>query len=125
MSLWEILIERVNMFNILICDDEKDIVSALKIYLSVENYNIFTAYNGKEALNIIEENEIHLVLLDIMMPVMDGIETLSKIREKKVTLDGKEISLTPTEFKIYYSFFRYYRMAYNIFYAYISIRQDR
>lgn len=162
------------MANILICDDEKDIVEALKIYLSNEDYNIFTAYNGKEALNIIENNEIHLVLLDIMMPIMDGIETISKIRkiknipvifltaksedtdmilglnlgaddyitkpfnplevqarvkshirryltlgsgqikkdvlsiggielyknEKKVLLDGKELSLTPTEFKI-------------------------
>ena len=69
------------MYNILICDDEKDIVSALKIYLTAEGYNTFCAYNGNEAINIIEENEIHLVLMDIMMPEMDGIESMIKIRE--------------------------------------------
>ena len=69
------------MYNILICDDEKDIVSALKIYLTAEGYNVFCAYNGNEAINIIEENEIHLVLMDIMMPEMDGIESMIKIRE--------------------------------------------
>lgn len=69
------------MYNVLVCDDEKDIVSALEIYLSAEGYNIYKAYNGIEALKIIEEEEIHLVLLDIMMPVMDGIKTLNRIRE--------------------------------------------
>lgn len=69
------------MPNILICDDEKDIVNALKIYLSDPDYHIFEANNGKEALDIVSHNEIHLVLLDIMMPVMDGITALSKIRE--------------------------------------------
>ncbi len=69
------------MYNILICDDEKDIVSALKIYLSNENYNIFTAYTGKEAIECIKNNDIHLCLMDIMMPVMDGIEATAKIRE--------------------------------------------
>lgn len=68
------------MYNILICDDEKDIVNALKIYLSDSEYQFFEAYNGKKALEIMEKEEIHLVLLDIMMPVMDGIETLNKIR---------------------------------------------
>ncbi|MDO4481367.1 MAG: response regulator transcription factor [Bacillota bacterium] len=68
------------MHNILICDDEKDIVSALKIYLSSENYRIFEAYNGKEALDVLKENDIHLILLDIMMPEMDGIEAAVKIR---------------------------------------------
>ena len=69
------------MYNILICDDEKDIVSALKIYLTAEGYNTFCAYNGNEALKLIAENEIHLVLMDIMMPEMDGIEAMIKIRE--------------------------------------------
>ena len=70
------------MHNILICDDEKDIVSALKIYLSSENYNLFEAYTGKEALKIIRENDIQLVLMDIMMPEMDGIQATAKIREE-------------------------------------------
>ena len=69
------------MSKILICDDEKDIVSALRICLAAEGYEIFEAYNGIQALEIIEANDIHLVLLDIMMPEMDGISTLAKIRE--------------------------------------------
>lgn len=69
------------MYNILICDDEKDIVSALKIYLNNEDYNIFEAYNGSEALQILAENEIHLILMDIMMPKLDGISAVKKIRE--------------------------------------------
>ena len=70
------------MNNILICDDEKDIVSALRICLAAEGYEIFEAYNGIQALEIIKANDIHLVLLDIMMPEMDGISTLAKIRER-------------------------------------------
>lgn len=69
------------MYNILVCDDEKDIVSALRIYLIAEGYQVFEAYNGLEALEIIKENDIHLVLMDIMMPVMDGIEAMVKLRE--------------------------------------------
>lgn len=69
------------MYNILICDDEKDIVNALKIYLSDENYHFWEAYNGAEALKIVSEQEIHLVLMDIMMPIMDGMEAIVKIRE--------------------------------------------
>ncbi len=68
------------MYNILICDDEKDIVAALKIYLETEGYKTFAAYNGKEALDIINKEEIHLVLLDIMMPELDGINTLEILR---------------------------------------------
>ena len=68
------------MYNILICDDEKDIVSALKIYLKTSGYNIYEAYNGKEALEQIKEHDIHLVLMDIMMPVMDGYQTTRAIR---------------------------------------------
>ena len=69
------------MYNILVCDDEKDIVSALKIYLSAEGYKVFEAYNGEEAVATVDREDIHLVLLDIMMPQMDGITALSKIRE--------------------------------------------
>lgn len=69
------------MYNILICDDEKDIVNALKIYLSDANYTLYEAFNGKEALEVIRDNDIHLVLLDIMMPELDGIQTMVKIRE--------------------------------------------
>lgn len=69
------------MYNILICDDERDIVSALKIYLEAEGYATFAAYNGKEALKVLSERDIHLVLLDIMMPEMDGISAMVKIRE--------------------------------------------
>ncbi len=68
------------MYNILICDDEKDIVNALEIYLGMEQYNFFKAYNGKEALEIVKSNEIHIVLMDIMMPIMDGIEAMEKMR---------------------------------------------
>ncbi len=69
------------MYNILVFDDDKDIVSALKIYLSAEGYCVFEAYNGAEALRTVDKEDIHLVLLDIMMPQMDGITALSKIRE--------------------------------------------
>ena len=69
------------MYNILICDDEKDIVSALQIYLSAEGYNTVCAYNGAQALKLIESNEIHLVLMDIMMPEMDGITAMIRLRE--------------------------------------------
>ena len=69
------------MYNILICDDQPDIVNALKIYLAPEGYNLYTAYNGKEALERMETEDIHLILLDVMMPVMDGITALSRIRE--------------------------------------------
>ena len=69
------------MANILICDDDRDIVSALAIYLSDPDYTLFRAYNGREAVEICAREEIHLVLLDIMMPVMDGITALAKIRE--------------------------------------------
>ena len=70
------------MYNILVCDDERDIVSALRIYLTSENYNVFCAYNGQQALEIMEKEEILAVLLDVMMPEMDGITTLTKIRER-------------------------------------------
>lgn len=70
-----------NMYHILVCDDEKDIVSALKIYLTADGYEVYCAYNGKETLDVLEKEEIHLVLMDIMMPQMDGITAMTKIRE--------------------------------------------
>ncbi|MGN0483023.1 MAG: response regulator transcription factor [Lachnospiraceae bacterium] len=69
------------MANILICDDEEDIVSALKIYLGGDGYQIFTAYDGTEALDVMKKEDIHLVLMDIMMPQLDGISAMAKIRE--------------------------------------------
>lgn len=72
----------VAMYHILVCDDEKDIVSALEIYLQAEGYQIYKAYHGREALRIIETTTIHLVLMDIMMPEMDGIEAMTEIRKQ-------------------------------------------
>lgn len=69
------------MYNILICDDEQDIINALKIYLADQNYTMFEAHTGQEALDIINRQEIHLVLMDIMMPEMDGISAMVKLRE--------------------------------------------
>ncbi len=69
------------MTNILICDDEKDIVTALQIYLNAEGYTTFTANTGSQALEIIEEQPIHLVLMDIMMPGLDGIAATAKLRQ--------------------------------------------
>ena len=70
------------MYKILVCDDEKDIVSALKIYLESEGYGVLTAGNGKEALELVDSDTVHLVLLDLMMPVMDGISAMVKLRER-------------------------------------------
>ena len=71
-----------DVYNILICDDEKDIVAALKIYLEAEGYTCFTAFNGREALEVLRREKIHLLLLDVMMPEMDGISALAKLREE-------------------------------------------
>lgn len=70
------------MYNILICDDDRDIVNALKIYMSRPDYTLFEAFNGQEALSVMAKEEIHLILMDIMMPKMDGISAMVKIREK-------------------------------------------
>ncbi|MBQ3482112.1 MAG: response regulator transcription factor [Oscillospiraceae bacterium] len=70
------------MYNILICDDEKDIVSALKIYLEAEGYTTFAAYDGREALDVLRREKIHLVLMDVMMPALDGIAATAKLREE-------------------------------------------
>ena len=68
------------MYNILVCDDEKDIVAALKIYLESEGYGVIEGFNGREALDRLRENEVHLVLMDIMMPVMDGLSAMAALR---------------------------------------------
>ena len=70
------------MYNILICDDDRDIVNALKIYLTDPQYRLLAAYNGLEALETAEKEELHLVLMDIMMPQLDGISAMVKLREK-------------------------------------------
>ncbi|MBE6586847.1 MAG: response regulator transcription factor [Ruminococcaceae bacterium] len=70
------------MYNILICDDDRDIVNALKIYLTDPDHRLFDASDGAEALSVIEKEDIHLVLMDIMMPVMDGISAMVKLRER-------------------------------------------
>ena len=108
------------MYNVLICDDQPDIVNALKIYLTPEGYNLFEAFTGAQAVEIAKNNDIHLILLDVMMPVMDGITATSKIREfsnapiilltaKSETEDkvlglnvgaDEPVSLTPTEYAI-------------------------
>ena len=69
------------MYNVLICDDQPDIVNALKIYLAPEGYKLFEAFTGLDALEIVKREDIHLILLDIMMPGMDGITATAKIRE--------------------------------------------
>lgn len=69
------------MYNILICDDQPDIVNALKIYLSMGDYRLFEAYTGRQAVELVQKEEIHLILMDIMMPEMDGIAATQRIRE--------------------------------------------
>ncbi len=69
--------------NILICDDDREIVNAIEVYLKNEGYGIFKAYDGLEALDILDREEIHLVLMDIMMPRLDGQRATMKIREER------------------------------------------
>lgn len=70
------------MYNVLVCDDDKEIVEAIEIYLSQEGYHVLKAYDGAEALKILETQEVHLLVLDVMMPRLDGIRATLKIREK-------------------------------------------
>ena len=69
------------MYHILVCDDDRDIVSALRIYLTAEGYDVLEAYNGKQALETVAAQEIHLILMDLMMPEMDGITATAQLRE--------------------------------------------
>lgn len=69
------------MANILVCDDDKEIVEAIEIYLRNEGYTIYKAYNGEEAIEILQKEEIHLLIMDVMMPKLDGIHATVKIRE--------------------------------------------
>ena len=70
------------MFHILVCDDDKEIVEAIEIYLSQEGYDVLKAYDGIEAMKILEEKEVNLLIIDVMMPRLDGIRATLKIREK-------------------------------------------
>lgn len=69
------------MTNILVCDDDREIVDAIEIYLSQEGYQIFKAYDGEQAISILNKEDIHLLIMDIMMPRLDGIRATLKIRE--------------------------------------------
>lgn len=69
------------MANILVCDDDKEIVDAIEIYLNQEGYHILKAYDGKQAIEVLKKEEIHLLIMDIMMPKLDGIRATLKIRE--------------------------------------------
>ena len=69
------------MANILVCDDDKEIVDAIEIYLSQDGYKIYQAYDGEQAIQILDKEEIHLLIMDIMMPKLDGIRATLKIRE--------------------------------------------
>ena len=68
-------------YTILVCDDEKDLVSVLKICLEAENYRVLEAYNGEQALDILQKEKVHMVLMDVMMPVMDGYQATMEIRK--------------------------------------------
>ena len=68
------------MYRILVCDDERDIVSALRIYLTAEGYEVLEAYNGSEMLRLAAMQEVHLILLDVMMPGMDGLSAMAELR---------------------------------------------
>ena len=70
------------MFHILVCDDDKEIVEAIEIYLTQEGYDVLKAYDGIEAMEILEEKEVNLLIIDVMMPRLDGIRATLKIREK-------------------------------------------
>jgi len=74
--------ERGILMNILVCDDDREIVNAIEVYLKNEGYHIFKAYDGLDALNAIEKNDLHLIIMDVMMPKLDGMTTTMKIREE-------------------------------------------
>lgn len=71
------------MYNILVCDDDKEIVEAIEIYLSQEGYKVLKAYDGEEALELLDKHKVDLLIIDVMMPRLDGIRATLKIREKQ------------------------------------------
>lgn len=75
--------ERMEQISVLVADDDREIVESIAIFLKAENYDVIKAYNGREALEKVRENSVQLIILDIMMPEMDGIRTLLKLREEK------------------------------------------
>ena len=105
-------------YHILVVDDDKEIVDSISIFLQNDGYYVIKAYDGMEAMERLNDNEVHLILLDVMMPKMDGIKALLKIREKRnipvilvsaksedtdkkeLTVDEEAIKLTPIEYKI-------------------------
>lgn len=70
------------MYNILVCDDDKEIVEAIEIYLSQEGYKVLKAYDGEEALKLLDKHKVDLLIIDVMMPKLDGIRATLKIREE-------------------------------------------
>ena len=72
------------MAEILVCDDDKDIVEAIEIYLTQEGYHILKAYDGEQAIQVLQNNKVDLLIIDVMMPKLDGIRATLKIREKNV-----------------------------------------
>ena len=71
------------MYNVLVCDDDREIVEAIEIYLSQEGYKVLKAYDGEEALKVLDREKLDLLIIDVMMPKLDGIRATLKIREKK------------------------------------------
>ena len=69
------------MTNILVCDDDREIVEAIEIYLAQEGYHVIKAYDGEQAIRALKNNEVHLLIMDVMMPRLDGIHATLKIRE--------------------------------------------
>ena len=70
------------MYNVLVCDDDVAIVNSIEIYLQLEGFNVFKAFNGRQAVEISAQNELHCIILDIMMPEMDGLQATLRLREK-------------------------------------------
>ena len=114
------------MYNVLVCDDDREIVEAIEIYLSQEGYKVLKAYDGEEALKVLDREKVDLLIIDVMMPKLDGIRATLKIREKKnmpiiilsaksedadkilglnvgaddYMVDGEPVRLTPIEYNI-------------------------
>ncbi len=82
-KIWYTVLEVIFMQTVLVCDDDKAILDSIEIYLKAEGYNVLKAENGLQALELIKDNEIHCMVLDIMMPGMDGLQTTLKIREQQ------------------------------------------